>query len=63
MGEYQHEFYTEILYIKFIFPLYHTLKAGLFSETIAVTPSNSNRSKILDSVFRYLLFSEFAFIV
>ena len=63
MGEYQQEFYTEILYIKIIFPLYHTLKSGLFSKIIAVTPSHSNRSKILDSVFCYLLFSEFSFIV
>ena len=61
MGEHQHEFYTEILYIKFIFPLYHTLKLDLFSKIIAVTPRNSNRNKILDSVFCYLLFLNLLF--
>lgn len=39
MGDYQHEFYIEILYIKFILPLSYTLKSGMVSKIMAVIPA------------------------
>ena len=39
MGDYQHAFYIEILYINFILPLSYTLKSGIFSKIVAITPA------------------------
>lgn len=58
MGEYQNAFYIEILFIKFVLSLSHTLKAGIFSKIITVTPAIQSeiKSQIVFSVlYRFLI--------